>query len=283
MFLTMAMIVVLLITAASATSDSVTRGRTFTVTVSGTPRTSYDLWPEGTSEMTGETGDQPPVIPPGQVDVRQDPPGGPYTIGNHPISGGGTIRDDIPPDTPTTPASDYYAEVTTDASGYGVVLFQTSAATATGQQFHIKAQNPADLSEDVAVILGGISGPAGRPASEGSGVVPGEWGPSEPSRDRPGGEGGPLDGIPTTVPAPVMPLPLPTTMKTPLITVATTPAQATRVPFTPVPGTTVPLITPSPEETPTETPGPQGIPLSTGVSLAAIGIGVFLAGRRHGR
>jgi hypothetical protein len=264
MFLTMAMIVVLLITAASATSDSVTRGRTFTVTVSGTPRTSYDLWPEGTSEMTGETGDQPPVIPPGQVDVRQDPPGGPYTIGNHPISGGGTIRDDIPPDTPTTPASDYYAEVTTDASGYGVVLFQTSAATATGQQFHIKAQNPADLSEDVAVILGGIPGPAG-------------------SRDRPGGEGGPLDGIPTTVPAPVMPLPLPTTMKTPIIKVATTPAQATRVPFTPVPGTTVPLITPSPEETPTETPGPQGIPLSTGVSLAAIGIGVFLAGRRHGR
>ena len=168
------LLLLLLVTAAGA---QVTRGGTFTVTVIGTSRTAYDIWPKGTGSMSGEAGDQPPIIVAGQVDVVQDPAGGPYTIGNHPISGGGTIRGDVPPDSSITVATAYYAEVTTDASGYGVVLFQTNHNTATGQQFHIVAENPANPGEDVQVVLGGIPGPTG-------------------SRDRPGGDGAPLDGIP---------------------------------------------------------------------------------------
>ncbi len=134
-------------------AGAVTRGQTFTVTITGKVKTAYDVWPEGTHFMTGEPGDQPPLIAPGQVDVIQDPPGGPYVIGNHPIRGGGTIRDDVPPDSSTTSATAYYAEVTTDASGLAVVLFETSAATST-QQFHIEVENPANLDEEVGVVLG---------------------------------------------------------------------------------------------------------------------------------
>lgn len=232
------MLAFLLVAAASAQSDTVTRGGTFTVTVLGTPRTPYDVWPEGTSDMTGEPGDQPPVIVAGQVDVAQDPAGGPYPIGSHPISGGGTIRGDVPPDSSTTPATSYYAEVTTDASGYGVVMFRTSSATATDRQFHITAQNPADPGKDVPIFLG---------------------------------------GIPTTPPVPVMPLPLPATLMTPIIPVATTPVPLTTVPATPVTTMTPPAVTP-PVETPSENMPVKGIPLSPAGCLAAIGLGVLLRG-----
>jgi len=134
-------------------SGSVTRGRTFTVTVIGNARTAYDVWPKGTYDMTGVPGDQPPTIVAGQVDVTQDPPDGPYLIGSTPIGGGGTILDDIPPSTLEVPSTSYYAQVRTDASGYGVVLFQTSSATAI-RQFHITAVNPANPAEDVGVVLG---------------------------------------------------------------------------------------------------------------------------------
>ncbi|MDD1670325.1 MAG: hypothetical protein LUQ67_03285, partial [Methanomicrobiales archaeon] len=156
------LLLVLVAAAGAQGSGSLTRGQTFTVTVIGQSRTAYDIWPKGTSSMSGEPGDQPPIIAAGQVDVVQDPAGGPYVIGNHPISGGGTILDDVPPTSSVVSATSYYAEVTTDASGYGVVLFRTSRDTAT-QQFHIVAQNPADLGEDVRVFLGGIPTPAPTP------------------------------------------------------------------------------------------------------------------------
>lgn len=232
---------VLMPVAGAQRSGSLTRGNTFTVTVIGSSRTAYNIWPKGTHAMTGEAGDQPPIIVAGQTDVVQDPPGGPYVIGNHPISGGGTIRDDVPPDSSTTSATSYYAEVTTDVSGYGVVLFQTSSATATGQQFHIVAQNPADLGEDVGVVLG-------------------------------------LPPTPAPVRAPVMPLPLPTTMQAPLIPAPTTTVPETPVPPTTI-ITPVPLITPQPMETPTETTPAPGTPLPDIIGIAAAGIGILWAGR----
>jgi len=236
--LLLALLLPVMMTAAGA----LTRGQTFTVTVIGQSRTAYDIWSKGTHAMTGEPGDQPPIIVAGQVDVAQDPPGGPYVIGLHPISGGGTILGDVPPDSSATSATSYYAEVTTDASGYGVVLFRTSSATATGQQFHIVAENPADLGEDVQVVLG-------------------------------------LPPSPAPVRTPVMPLPLPTTMKIPLM-----PAPTTTVPVTPVPTITtqVPITTPQPMETPTETTMTQEIPLPAFTGIAAMGIAVFLAGRDPG-
>jgi hypothetical protein len=192
------LLLALLLPALVLGAGAITRGSTFTVTVIGQSRTAYDIWPKGTYAMSGEAGDQPPIIVAGQPDVVQDPSGGPYVIGNHPISGGGTILGDVPPDSSVTSATSYYAEVTTDASGYGVVLFRTSSATATGQQFHIVAQNPADLGEEVQVVL----------------------------------------GPPPTVPTPVMSLLLPTTMQTPLIpatTAAETPTPVSPTPaLTPV-------------------------------------------------
>jgi hypothetical protein len=134
-------------------SGSVTRGRTFTVTVIGDLRTPYVVWVRGTSDMSGEPGDQPPVIAPGQSDVTQDPPGGPFPIGSTPISGGRTILDDVAPSTSGVPNTSYYAQVRTGIDGRGVVLFLTTRETAT-QQFHVSAVNPADPDREVTVILG---------------------------------------------------------------------------------------------------------------------------------
>jgi hypothetical protein len=239
--LLLAILLPIIMTVAGAQgSGSLTRGGTFTVTVIGIPRTAYDIWPKGTSSMTGEPGDQPPIIVPGQTDVVQDSPGGPYVIGSHPTSGGGTILDDVPPTSSVVSAASYYAEVRTDASGHGVVLFQTSRDTAT-QQFHIGAQNPADLNEDVQVVLG-------------------------------------LPPTPKPVLTPIMPLPLPTTMQTPLLPAPTTPVPAPTVEATPA-ATTATVLAPSPVETAGEATPVQGTPLWYVVSLAAVGLGVFFKGK----
>jgi hypothetical protein len=233
------LLVLLMAVVGAQQSGSLTRGQTFTVTVIGNPRTPYDIWPKGTHFMTGEPGDQPPIMVPGQVDVVQDPPGGPYLIGSTPIRGGGTILDDVPPTSSVLPNISYYAQVTTDASGYGVVMFRTSSATATRQEFHIEALNPANPDEDVPVILG----------------LP-----------------------PAPVPTPMMPLPLPTTMVTPFMPVPTTTVPETPSPPTTIP-TAVPVITPQPTVTPAETTPVQGVSLPDVLGIAAIGIGVLWAGR----
>jgi len=222
----------LLIAAVSAQeSGSLIRGNTFTVTVIGDPVTAYDIWPKGTHFMTGEPGDQPPIIVPGQVNVAQDPPGGPYLIGST-RTGGGTILDDVPPSTPEVPNTSYYAQVTTDVSGYGTLLFQTSSATAT-QQFHITAQNPADPSEEVQVIL----------------------------------------GVPAPVPTSVVPLPLPPTIETPFLPPPTTHLPVTPVQTTPAatpvpPQTTSPTATPV-QNTPVAR---TALPDSIGIAAAGIGL-----------
>jgi hypothetical protein len=189
--------------------------------------------------MTGQPGDQPPIIVPGQVDVVQDPPGGPYAIGDTPIRGGGRrILEDVPPSTPEVPNTSYYARVTTDVEGHGTVLFQTSFATATDRQFHIVAENPADPGEDVGVVLG---------------------------------------GVPTPVETPVMTLPLPNTMQTPLLPPPTAAIPAT-TPVPPTSSATAPPQTTTPPGTPI-----QEIPLSDIMVIAASGIGVLIVGRNLDR
>ncbi|HVN65441.1 MAG TPA: hypothetical protein VMT31_02360 [Methanomicrobiales archaeon] len=243
-------LVVFLVLPATAQEGTVTRGGTITVTVVGIPRTAYDIWVAGTSDMSGEPGDQPPVIVPGQVDVQQDDPAGPYTIGSTPIRGGGTILDDVAPSSSVVPATSYYALVTTDIQGYGTVLFRTSAATATDRQFHIRAQDPGNPGEDVQVVRGVPAAP------------------------------------PTPTPTMMVPLPLPATMETPFLPAPTTTVPVTPVPTTPVPATTLQpeaaTITPAAEETPTETAPTQGIPLPGIVAIAAAGIGILFASSRRG-
>ena len=242
LLLTLALAVALALPAA-AQEGTVTRGGNIAVTVIGSPRTAYDIWVGGTSDMTGERGDQPPVIVPGQVDVQQDDPDGPYTIGNtHIVTGGGTILQDVAPTSSVVPATSYYALVTTNIDGSITVLFRTSADTATDRQFHIKAQNPVNTGENVQVILG-----APAPA-------------------------------PTPVPTPMIPLPFPTTVATPFVPPPTTPVPATNPipPMAVLP--TAPLVTPSPEETPMKTAPVQGIPLPPVIAVTAAGLGVLVAG-----
>jgi hypothetical protein len=244
------LLILLLVAAAAAQgSGSLTRGNTFTVTVIGKSRTAYDIWPRGTSDMTGTPGDQPPIIVPGQVDVVQDPPGGPYAIGSTPISGTGlTILEDVARSTPVVPSTSYYARVTTDAGGRGVVLFQTSSATATDREFHIVAQNPADPGKEVQVVL----------------------------------------GVPEPVRTPVMPPPLPTTMETPLMSPLATTAITMETPHLPPP-TPASFPPPSPPVPSTPAlpaatvPGGtpiQGTPLPGILATVASGIGVLVMGRK---
>ncbi len=230
---------VLMMVAGAQGSGSLTRGGTFTVTVIGTPRTPYDIWPKGTYAMTGEPGDQPPIIVAGQVDVAQDPPDGPYLIGSHTINGGGTILGDVPPTSSVVSNTSYYAEVRTDASGHGVVLFQTSRDTAL-QQFHIVAQNPADLGEDVQLVLG---------------VPP----------------------TPKPVLTPMMPLPLPTTMQTPLLMATTAAETVPPIQLTPTPAP-VTLQTTTPTQILVQGTPVAQIPLPDIIGIAAAGFGVLVLG-----
>ena len=139
----------LIAVAADAQSGgSLTRGSRFTVTITGQPSTLYYVWDAGTFSMSGAPGDQPPVISGGTLNLEKDPPEGPFVIGNHAISGGGTILDDIAPSSGDFSNTNYYATITTDANGEGTIEFRTSSNTAT-RHFAIKVEdtggNPGQL------------------------------------------------------------------------------------------------------------------------------------------
>lgn len=135
--------------------DTLTRGSGFTVTITGRPNTAYYVWVARTFSMSGEPGDQPPVISSNLVNVVQDPPEGPYVIGSYRYNNGNgrTILDDVAPSSSTTSNTRYYAQVTTDIDGVAIVGFRTSSATAD-RKFSIAAQNPQSPGETVYVTLG---------------------------------------------------------------------------------------------------------------------------------
>jgi hypothetical protein len=147
-----AMIALVPVSAASPadqTGGSLTRGSSFTVTLTGLPNTAYYIWLAGTFTMTGEPGDQPPVIAENTLNLVEDPPGGPYTIGSYKYSNGGgrTILDDVAPSTPGIPNTNYYALVTTDETGVAVVEFLTSRNTAL-RSFSVRAENPQSVAQN---------------------------------------------------------------------------------------------------------------------------------------
>jgi hypothetical protein len=125
-----------------AVSDSLTRGSRFTTTITGLPNTSYYIWLTGTSDMSGENYDQPPVIS-DTADVVKDPDGGPYTIGSYQYNNGGgrTIRDDVAPSSSDMSNTNYYAKVTTDERGQIIVEFRTSVYTGL-RSYSVKVENP---------------------------------------------------------------------------------------------------------------------------------------------
>src|SRR5208337_2706892 len=141
--------------AGAQSQGTITRSQTFTVTIAGKPNTAYYVWLKGTFSLSGEPGDQPPVIESNQLNIVQDPPDGPYTIGSYQYYGGGgrTILDDVAPSSSTVPNTSYYAQVTTDSNGIGIIAFRTSQATAA-RSFSVAAQNPAAPGQEVSVALG---------------------------------------------------------------------------------------------------------------------------------
>ena len=141
---------------AGAGSDVVTRGNLFAITVTGRPNTPYYIWLTRTWSMTGNPGDQPPVIVSYQVPVTQDPPDGPYTIGSYAYYNGGgrTILDDVAPSSASMPNTSYYAQVTTDSNGQAVVALRTSSNTAA-QKYTVKVQNPASPADDTVFVQNG--------------------------------------------------------------------------------------------------------------------------------
>lgn len=195
----------------ASAEDTLTRGSGFTVTITGKPNTAYYVWVARTFSMSGEPGDQPPVILGGQMNVVQDPSGGPYVIGSYRYSNGNgrTILDDVAPSSATSSNTRYYAQVTTDIDGVAIVGFRTSSATAD-KKFSIVAQNPQSPGETVYVTLG---------LPERRVSIMAETTP------------------PAVTPAPLLPL---TTTIPEATTVVTPPAPVIPAPSTPVPAPTHP-------------------------------------------
>ena len=139
----------------TSNTEKITRGQPFTVILSGAPKSTCYLWVKGTSSMSGERGDQPPMMVISQEGVSHDSPPGPYRIGSYEINGkpGYTLRSDVPsfPEEGTR----YYAEVTTDASGTRVVQFSTSSGT-RAQSYTISVEQKSGsqyLSDTLSVPL----------------------------------------------------------------------------------------------------------------------------------
>lgn len=147
---------VLLIPLVSAGDESLTRGSRFTITVTGMPNTPYYVWLTRTYTMSGEPGDQPPVLVASQANIVKDPPGGPYVIGSYLFNNGGgrTIREDVAPSTVSMSDTQYYALVTTDNNGRAIVAFQTSANTAI-RAFSVKVENPQSVAKDNILVQRG--------------------------------------------------------------------------------------------------------------------------------
>ena len=203
--------IIVVIPIASA-EDTLTRGSGFTVTITGKPNTAYYVWVARTFSMSGEPGDQPPVILGGQMNVVQDPSGGPWVIGSYRYDNGNgrTILDDVAPSTATSSNTRYYAQVTTDIDGIAIVGFRTSSATAD-KKFSIVAQNPQSPGDTVYVTLG---------LPERRVSIMAETTP------------------PAVTPAPLLPLTTTVPEATP---VAAPPAPVIPSPSTPVPATTHPV------------------------------------------
>ncbi|WP_292370764.1 hypothetical protein [Methanoregula sp. UBA64] len=139
-----------------ATSDiggTITRGHQFTIEITGRLNTPYYVWLTKTWSLSGEAGDEPPVVVASQYNVQQDPAGGPYTIGSYKYYNGGgrTILDDVAPTSSLLPNTSYYALVTTDNSGKAVVAFATSYNTAT-QSYSVRVENPTSVNNDTLFV-----------------------------------------------------------------------------------------------------------------------------------
>ncbi len=140
---------------------TVTRGNSFSVKITGSPGIPVYIWVS--SSVSGERGDQPPMILFAQDGVVQDSPDGPYNIGYTTVqSEGGKQILSLVPAQPYNGVK-YYAMVTPDNNGVRTVEFKTSEATRDGRySIHIEGMKAsgsqkATDSIDVTVKKGSVS------------------------------------------------------------------------------------------------------------------------------
>ena len=147
---------VLAIYTTSDIGGSIVRGHQFTIDIIGKPNTAYYIWLPRTWSLSGEAGDQPPVVVANQWNVQQDPEGGPYTIGSYQYYNGNgrTILDDVAPTSSLLPNTSYYALVTTDSSGEAVVAFGTSMNTAS-RSYSVRVENPTSVNNETLLVQRG--------------------------------------------------------------------------------------------------------------------------------
>lgn len=200
---------------------SIVRGHQFTIDIIGKPSTAYYVWLPRTWSLSGEAGDQPPVVVANQGNVEQDSEGGPYMIGSYQYYNGNgrTILDDVAPSSSLLPNTSYYALVTTDSSGEAVVAFGTSMNTAS-RSYSVRVENPTSVNNETLLVQRGDT-----KVTKGSVSI-------EAATTRP------TKTITTTAPttlATLTPSPAPTLPETTAVTVPVTAATTTRtVPVEPL-------------------------------------------------
>jgi hypothetical protein len=125
-----------------ANKDSVTRGKPFSVTVSGRPGGVYYLWVKNTTILTGGSNNQPPMISLNQLKVYLDSPTGPaFPVGSYQYENGGlqTIKMNVGID-PVYNGTRYYCKIIADTSGVRTVQFETDSLT-RNMTYTIRVEN----------------------------------------------------------------------------------------------------------------------------------------------
>jgi hypothetical protein len=124
-----------------ANKMAVTRGNTFSVTVSGRPSGVYYLWVKDTGALTGGANNQAPMVILNQEKLMLDPPTGPFFIGSYQYDGGGaqTIKMNVGTD-PVYNGTRYYGQIITTISGTRTIEFQTNSQT-RNMTFTIRVEN----------------------------------------------------------------------------------------------------------------------------------------------
>jgi hypothetical protein len=139
-----------------ANKDSLTRGQSFSVTITGMPNSLYYLWVKDTSGLTGGNDNQAPMIVLSQVGVTLDPASGPYPIGSYQYQDGGgqSIRMNVGTD-PVYHGARYYGSIKTSAAGTRTIEFLTNSLTRT-MMYTIRVENQSGLqfrSDEVGIVV----------------------------------------------------------------------------------------------------------------------------------
>lgn len=210
---------VLAIYTTSDIGGSLVRGHQFTIDIIGKPNTAYYIWLPRTWDLSGEAGDQPPVVVANQWNVQQDPDGGPYTIGSYQYYNGNgrTILDDVAPTSSLLPKTSYYALVTTDSQGEAVVAFGTSMNTAS-RSYSVRVENPTSVNNETLLVQRGDT----KVTNGGISIEALDTRPTRPT-------------VPSTTIPTLTQSPAPTLQETSAVTVPFTPSTTTRtVPVEPL-------------------------------------------------